>query len=301
MTFGDKLRESRKAAGLSQEELAEKLNVSRQAITKWETGAGIPDIGNLMTISNLFGIALDDFISEEKLAKPAKVRLYESTTEYDLDGAKDFDIKLGGANSITIYGCGSKTSNENEDGAEKIKVVLSSDSYATLQQDFKTKIDDLKYCIDIDVNRAKNVTETAARELLHIEVFLPNKYLSHTEIDANCKSLSILNLECKSIEFDGRASNVTIDGLKGVLEMNCDLDMKVDLKSFEGTVELNQVRASSRITVAKNQDFRTVVKGLGDSAIYEENGSTVEDFSSADSKNLIKLNGMKSELIIERK
>ena len=212
MTFGEKLRESRKTAGLSQEELAEKLNVSRQAITKWETGAGIPDIGNLMTISNLFGIALDDFISEEKLAKPAKIRLYESTTEYDIDGAKDFDIKLGGANSITVYGCGSKTSDENNiennAGAEKIKVVLSSDTFTSLQQDFKTKIDDLKYCIDIDVNRAKKTSETSAREQLHIEVFLPNKYLSHTEIDANCQTLSILNLECKNIEFDGREMSV---------------------------------------------------------------------------------------------
>ena len=300
MTFGEKLRESRKAAGLSQEELAEKLNVSRQAITKWETGAGIPDIGNLMTISNLFGIALDNFISEEKLAKPAKMRLYESTTEYDIDGAKDFDIKLGGANSVIIHGCGSKNSGES-DGTEKIKVILSSDTFSTLQQDFKTKIDDLKHCIDIDVNRAKTISETSAREQLHIEVFLPNKYLSHTEIDANCQSLRILNLECQDIEFDGRASDVTIDSMNGVLEMNCDLDMNVDVRSFKGSVELNQVKATSRIIVPKNQDFRTVVKGLGNSAIYEENGSAAEDFSSAESENVIKFNGMKSELTIERK
>ena len=80
MTFGEKLRESRKDAGLSQEGLAEKLNVSRQAITKWETNAGIPDIANLMAISNLFGITLDDFVSEEKLAKQVKSRLYTART-----------------------------------------------------------------------------------------------------------------------------------------------------------------------------------------------------------------------------
>ena len=124
MTFGEKLRQARKDAGLSQEELAEKLNVSRQAITKWETDRGIPDIANRMTISNLFGIAVDDFISEEKTAQTAKSRLYESVTEYDIDGKKDFDIKLGSAKSVSIRG----------GGDEKIRVILSSDTLQNLRQ-----------------------------------------------------------------------------------------------------------------------------------------------------------------------
>ncbi len=81
MTFGEKLRETRKAAGFSQEELAEKLNVSRQAITKWESDIGLPDISNIMTISKLFSIPVDDLISEEKTAVRVKSRLYESSTE----------------------------------------------------------------------------------------------------------------------------------------------------------------------------------------------------------------------------
>lgn len=44
MTFAEKLKSIRKKAGLSQEQLAEKLGVSRQAVTKWETETGIPDI-----------------------------------------------------------------------------------------------------------------------------------------------------------------------------------------------------------------------------------------------------------------
>lgn len=47
MTLADKLKEARKNAGLSQVELAEKLCVSKQAITKWESGKGIPDVDNL--------------------------------------------------------------------------------------------------------------------------------------------------------------------------------------------------------------------------------------------------------------
>jgi transcriptional regulator with XRE-family HTH domain len=48
MTFAEKLKSIRKQAGTSQEQLAEKLGVSRQAVIKWETDAGIPDIENMM-------------------------------------------------------------------------------------------------------------------------------------------------------------------------------------------------------------------------------------------------------------
>ena len=64
MSFSEKLKAARKSAGISQEVLAEKLGVSRQAVTKWETGRGIPDVDNMMIISNLFGISLDDFLSQ---------------------------------------------------------------------------------------------------------------------------------------------------------------------------------------------------------------------------------------------
>lgn len=58
MTFAEKLKFIRKQAGMSQEQLAEKLCVSRQAVTKWETDAGIPDIENIMSISALFDISM---------------------------------------------------------------------------------------------------------------------------------------------------------------------------------------------------------------------------------------------------
>ncbi len=57
MSLGEKIREQRKQAGFSQEQLAEKLNVSRQAITKWETDKGIPDVANLISISDEFGLS----------------------------------------------------------------------------------------------------------------------------------------------------------------------------------------------------------------------------------------------------
>lgn len=62
MSLGEKIKEQRKNAGISQEKLAEKLNVSRQAITKWETDKGIPDVANLIAISDEFGLSLDELI-----------------------------------------------------------------------------------------------------------------------------------------------------------------------------------------------------------------------------------------------
>lgn len=59
MTIGEKIKEARKSAGLTQEQLAEKLMVSRQAITKWESDKGIPDISNLKAISSLLNVSID--------------------------------------------------------------------------------------------------------------------------------------------------------------------------------------------------------------------------------------------------
>ena len=53
MTLEEKIKHYRKQAGLSQEKMAEKIGVSRQAITKWENGTGTPDIANLMAIADL--------------------------------------------------------------------------------------------------------------------------------------------------------------------------------------------------------------------------------------------------------
>lgn len=52
----------RKSSGLTQEELAEKLNVSRQAVAKWENGESVPDLGSCIALSELFHVTLDDLI-----------------------------------------------------------------------------------------------------------------------------------------------------------------------------------------------------------------------------------------------
>lgn len=65
MTLGQKLKEIRKRFGLSQEQLAEIMNVSRQAITKWESDAGLPDVTNLQELSKVFGLTVDYLLNDE--------------------------------------------------------------------------------------------------------------------------------------------------------------------------------------------------------------------------------------------
>ena len=67
MEFHEKLQELRKNRGLTQEELAEALYVSRTAISKWESGRGYPSIDSLKEISNYFSVSIDDLLSGEKL------------------------------------------------------------------------------------------------------------------------------------------------------------------------------------------------------------------------------------------
>lgn len=64
MTLGEKLKEARKTMGLSQEQLAQKLCVSRQAVTKWEAGKGTPDVENLRAISALLNISIDYLLDD---------------------------------------------------------------------------------------------------------------------------------------------------------------------------------------------------------------------------------------------
>ena len=288
MTFAEKLKNARKEAGMSQETLAEKLGVSRQAVTKWETDRGMPDIENMIVISNLFGISVDEFLSNEKESAVRKGYLYESRTEYDIDGPKRFDMKLGGASKILVTG---------SDG-EKIVVHLGSDDINTLESDFKVKIDDIRGRIDVDVHRKNNMTEAKAKESLIIEVTLPNRYLSHAEFEAHCDELSVKDIISEDMEFTGKVNTISVDAAETVFEVDCNLDMDIRINGFTGALEINQISSTSRVTVPKDYLFRSLVKGISNSISYESDGNSSEDFSNPDAENTIELNGLKSELVI---
>ena len=86
MEFNNKLYELRKQKGFSQEELANRLNVSRQTISKWEVGDSTPDMEKLIAISELFDISLDELVLDKAsvpppAAQPEKSELYTDIKE----------------------------------------------------------------------------------------------------------------------------------------------------------------------------------------------------------------------------
>ena len=72
MEFNNRLYQLRKQKGLSQEELASRLNVSRQTVSKWEVGDSTPDMEKLIAMSDLFGVSLDNLVmGKEEAQTPA--------------------------------------------------------------------------------------------------------------------------------------------------------------------------------------------------------------------------------------
>lgn len=67
--FGEKLKALREKESMSQSELAERLNVSRQAVYKWESNKGYPDIENLIQISDIFNVTIDELIRKDEVLR----------------------------------------------------------------------------------------------------------------------------------------------------------------------------------------------------------------------------------------
>ena len=288
MKFAEKLRTLRKQAGMSQEKLADQLGVSRQAITKWETDTGIPDIENIMAISALFDVSIDELLSNEKGSKAKTDHLFESVTEYDIDGPKRYDIKLGGAKKLVLTGY---------DG-EKLRVRLASNTMPSLQSDLKVKIDDIKNRIDVELVRKNGVTEATAKEMLTIFVQFPSPYISKVECAVNAETVEVRSLSCESLELDLKTRDVLLKDVVGTVEINCDLDMNVVCNTLHGDIAINQISATSKISVPEGTAFTAAAKGIHTSISYERNGKPAEAFDTPGADNIIELNGLKSELII---
>ena len=291
MTLSKQLKDLRKINGMSQETLAEKLGVSRQAVTKWETDGGMPDIDNLIRISNLFGITVDQLLSNEIENSNSKGYPYESKTEYDLDEVKHFDIKLGGLHTLYLIGT----------EGEKVKVGLGSNDIETIQENFKVKIDDTKNRLDIDIKRKHFITQAQAKECLVVTIEIPTQYLDDIEIETQCNQIYVNSIVCENMELKGKIKNVSIENMQGKLELDCNLDMEISLDRFQGSFEINAISSTSRLIVPSAFSFRSKIKGLSNSISYACNKEKVEDFSDSGAENIIELNGFKSELVIEKK
>ena len=89
MEIGNKIHQLRKISGMTQEQLAEKLNVSRQTISKWESGGTMPDLESMVKIGRMFQVSLDELLlkGEEDVRDKEKITL-EDLMEINLHNRK---------------------------------------------------------------------------------------------------------------------------------------------------------------------------------------------------------------------
>ena len=117
--LSEKLYKLRKNSGLSQEQLAEKLNVSRQAISKWESGTAVPESEKLVTISNYFGVSVDYLLKDEE----EKVIGTDSSVEEKPKMIAGIIICIAGIISMIIWGLLSIFSPEASDQMSESSMI----------------------------------------------------------------------------------------------------------------------------------------------------------------------------------
>lgn len=289
MKFSEKLKDLRKQKGISQEQLAEKIYVSRQAITKWESGNGLPDIENLIAISSLFNESLDSLLSEEKSLVSKHEFLYESRTEYDLDSPKKIDLRLGTAHEVIIE----KTKDE------KIQVIAAANKLPYLAQQVKVKIVENKKRMDVIVKHSTDLADIAAMENLFILVRIPEKFVADIELASELENLKIRDITFDTIEFDGKAKNAFITNASGHVELNTNSNIKVEVKGVKGKLDLNHFHAVSKVSFAPGQAY--YLKNAGRFTRFVDSNSKIlvgkrETQDPSEPVDLIvELNGWKSE------
>ena len=289
MNFGDKLKQYRLKEGLSQEQLAEKIGVSRQAITKWETKRGLPDVENMIILAELFKLTLDELVLEEVKKQEDKPTVFESETTYDIDTQKHFDINLGSARTVTL-----KTGAD-----EKIHIRLASDALPEIGSLFKVKLDENKGRLDVELVNKKGVSRFETQESVDITIMLPEKFTEHAEVSACTKELYIEDLRMKRLEYDGDAQKVFVRDVMGSVELTAKTDYEIWVTGSCPKLDVNQFKAKTVVHLKDADNYRLLNKGRKCSLITRQGGGTVELPRNETAENTISTSGLFSELIVE--
>lgn len=280
MKLSEKIRTLRKNAGLSQEQLGEKINVSRQAITKWESGDGIPDIYNLVALSNLFSITLDELMAQEKAVAERRF-LYESHVEYDIDRLCEFDMNLFVSSELTLRAY---------DG-EKLQLYAGSREIKDLDKLLKVKTDDNGRSFDVDIRTS--LAKTICSKSLTLEVMLPQKYIKGVEVAAKTDKMTVRQITAQLIELDTNAGELTVDDVHGTVDITGSQDMKIIFNTLDGDISVNQTGSVSHLLLPAGTDIRTRCRGINTRLITDDTVSV-----SPDAPYQVELNGFSSELTI---
>lgn len=289
MNFSDKLKEIRKKEGISQEQLAERIGVTRQAITKWETGKGLPDVENMVIIAEIFKTTIDELLKDSIAKAEPEAVVYTSETVYDIDCEKHFDVSIGSAAVIML--------SSGDD--EKLHVKLSSETLENLDSMFKIKLDDRKNKLDVLCVNKNKLSRYEAEESLTVEITLPNKYSDICEIAASVKLLAISHLHLNRLEYDGDAEQVLISDSSGSLELTAKTDYEITVDQITGRLDVNQWRAKTLIHIPEEKMVNVINKGRKCKVYYAKEGKAAECKDAAGSENEISISGICSELVID--
>ena len=289
MDFGDRLKEIRMKEGLSQEQLADKIGVSRQAITKWETKKGMPDVENMVILAEIFKITLDELILQETKVQREREVLFESETVYDIDCDKHFDIHMGSARKICI----------SSGHDEKIHIKLQSDCLENLSSIYKIKLDEKRNKIDIDCVKKKGISRYEAEESVDVIISLPRDYTNHCEIEAATKELYLEDLNLERLEYDGEASRIFVKNTVGRLEFTGKTDYDITIEGSCTQLDVNQWHAKTRIHVPTLENYTVVNKGRKCGVYYQQNGKICEEPIDGSGEHIISISGILSELIVD--
>ena len=132
MTLSEKLYNLRRKQGLSQEGLAEKLDCSRQVISKWENGTTTPDAEMLQKYSELFGVSID-YLVKEDIEEPTSVQPTEKNSENKkLLGILGIVISLLGCVSLIVFGAITVLNSETADKIAESSVIVIDGTFIAM-------------------------------------------------------------------------------------------------------------------------------------------------------------------------
>ncbi len=300
MYFNEKLKEIRKQNNLSQEDLANQLNVSRQAITKWETAQGLPDMENLKNISKFFHISLDELLQEEAIQVSNQIieeekYVYEAIYEYDIDSIKDIEINVSLINNVKIL----------TNDKDNILLKLGSNTLSDLDNFYriKHKNAEKKFKLSIGKNSINigiiniGIIKTSYKDLTAI-IYLPQKYIKNVKINCISEKLDVKSLIFNKIDISQIIENINIEYCKGDIELNTILsNYEITYNQFEGNLKINSISSIVKLNVPKNSNYQIKNSELTSSIEHLMN---IQQISHNDvgKTTFIEVNGIDCKLIL---
>lgn len=300
MYFNEKLKEIRKQNNLSQEDLANQLNVSRQAITKWETAQGLPDMENLKNISKFFHVSLDELLQEEAIQVSNQIieeekYVYEAIYEYDIDSIKDIEINVSLINNVKIL----------PNDKDNILLRLGSNTLSDLDNFYriKHKNAEKKFKLSIGKNSINigiiniGIIKTSYKDLTAI-IYLPQKYIKNVKINCISEKLDVKSLIFNKIDISQIIENINIENCKGDIELNTILsNYEITYNQFEGNLKINSISSIVKLNVPKNSNYQIKNSELTSSIEHLMNNQQISH-NDVGKTAFIEVNGIDCKLIL---